>query len=69
MPGLGGFAAHELNHYRCFLPDLAGFAAARCTKPETQQLTSLPCRLEFPYFAAQNGLANQVNGMMRPKVR
>ena len=23
----------RLNHYRCFLPDLAGFAAARCTEP------------------------------------
>jgi hypothetical protein len=35
LPGPGGSAAHEPHHYRCSLPDLAGFAAARCTEPET----------------------------------
>ncbi len=24
---------HELHSYRCFLPDLAGFGAARCAGP------------------------------------
>ena len=32
-PDSGRSAAHGVNYYRCFLPDLAGFAASRCTEP------------------------------------
>ncbi len=34
MPGFGVSAAHREARYRCFLPDLAGFASVRCTEPE-----------------------------------
>ena len=33
----GDSAAREGGRYRCFLPDLTGFAASHCTKPGTQQ--------------------------------
>jgi len=44
MPGPGWSAAHRLNRYRCFFPDLAGFAAAYCTEPGTWQTTILSWR-------------------------
>ena len=31
----GCSAAHPGVHYRCFLPNLAGFADPNCTEPET----------------------------------
>jgi len=31
----GDSAAHLKLHYRCFLPNLAGFAVSDCTEPET----------------------------------
>ena len=31
----GDSAAHLKVHYRCFLPNLAGFAVSDCTEPET----------------------------------
>jgi len=34
MPDLGYSAAHGGSHYRCFLPDLAGFTGFRRTEPE-----------------------------------
>ena len=32
-PGPGDTVSHRVTHYRCFLPDLAGFAGANCTAP------------------------------------
>ena len=32
-PGPGDTVSHRVTHYRCFLPDLAGFAGADCTAP------------------------------------
>ena len=34
-PGSGVTVSHWVACYRCFLPDLAGFAGSNCTAPQT----------------------------------
>ena len=34
-PGTGDTASHWMTYYRCFLPDLAGFAGSNCTAPQS----------------------------------